>query len=235
VQAFTTTREQGASLAPFDRANLAHHVGDDINTVRYNRMILALQFNIPSPLIWLNQTHSDILLERSDSCDTNLNGIEADGIWTKNPNLVCTVMTADCLPLLLTDTKGTIVAAIHCGWRGIAKGIIEKTLMQMRLNTNSDIIVWMGPAIGPSLYEVGSDVYNIFVNNDYIYEQAFSRIAETPKYLMNIYQLARLKLRQYNVYGVYGGEYCTILNNNLFYSFRKEGSTGRMATSIWIS
>jgi YfiH family protein len=233
IQAFTTSREQGASSPPFGRANVAQHVGDNINTVRLNRMVLQQQFNIPSTLVWLDQTHSNIVIELKNK--NTPENIEADGAWTQDIGQACVVMTADCLPLLLTDSRGTVVAAVHCGWRGIARGIIEKSLLQLRLNTNNDLIAWMGPAIGAKAYEVGAEVYRIFVDENYTYHQAFLPIFGTDKYLLDIYQLARLKLGQSGVKAIYGGDYCTVMNNDKFYSFRKEGNTGRMATVIWIN
>tara|TARA_R110002110_G_scaffold166602_2_gene367313 strand:- start:70464 stop:71090 length:627 start_codon:yes stop_codon:yes gene_type:complete len=208
-------------------------VGDNINTVRLNRMVLQQQFNLSSTLVWLNQTHSNTVIELKNPHKPE--SLEADGAWTQEVGQACVVMTADCLPLLLTDTGGTVVAAVHCGWRGIANNIIEQSVLQLRLNTNNDLMAWMGPAIGAEVYEVGGDVYHTFVEQDYTYHQAFFPIVGTQKYWLDMYQLARLKLSQSGINAVFGGKYCTVRNNDKFYSFRKEGTTGRMATAIWIN
>ena len=153
VFAASTTRQGGVSQAPFDTFNVAHHVGDSPDDVQKNRVILRETLALPSEPLWLNQTHSN-------SVSTGGN-CEADAAYTREPNTPLVIMTADCLPILLCDTEGTEVAAIHAGWRGLAHGVIENTLKHFSAKPEN-ILAWLGPAIGPSAFEVGQDVYDAF-------------------------------------------------------------------------
>ena len=232
VKAFTTTREAGLSRKPFDKGNVAHHVGDDIVTVTLNRLALQQRYNLNPKLTWLNQTHSDKVFELTKPQSHYLDG---DGVWTRNNNLSCIVMTADCLPLLLCDTAGSLVAAVHCGWQGMAKGIIQHTIDQIRPFASGQILAWLGPAIGPGAYEVGKDVYDLFVEQDVIMHQAFIPHRKPGKWLADIYMIARVKLYQLGIEQVYGGEHCTYSDAKRFYSYRREKNTGRMATVITLN
>jgi YfiH family protein len=159
--------------------------------------------------------------------------MEADAAYSDRPGVVCAVLTADCLPLLVCDRAGTQVAAIHAGWRGLARGVIEASLDQFT-GPPDQILVWLGPAIGPAAYEVGAEVRQAFVDPDPQAAAAF--VATRPGHgLMDIYSLARQRLAGLGVTQVYGGDHCTYTGAESFYSYRREGVTGRMASLIWLS
>lgn len=227
VKTLITTRQGGISLAPFDSNNLGDHVGDNPHHVAYNRKILAKK--VKHDIVWLNQTHSTIVLPlRQDSIHEQVN---ADASFSDTPKTPCCVMTADCLPLLVTNFSGTKVAAIHGGWRGLAGGIIENTLSHFQ-ESPSQLMAWLGPAIGPRQFEVGQDVVDIFVHRDTDNKRCF--LPHGSKYLADIYQLARNILQAYGVIQISGGNYCTVEQEEEFFSYRRDGQTGRMASLIWI-
>ena len=225
----TTTRLGGVSKSPFNSLNLAHHVGDDPDSVKTNREILRRDWLIPSEPYWLNQTHSTDVIEIDDKT------IERDGdaAWTCQQETVCAVMTADCLPLLLYQGNPDRVAAIHAGWRGLEAGVIENTVAAMSDNPES-IQAWLGPAIGPSSFEVGSEVREAFIGNDKGCVDCFRPSTNDGKYMANIYHLAKRRLNALGITEITGGDYCTVLDQELFYSYRRDGQTGRMATLIWL-
>lgn len=190
---------------------------------------LQTLLNIPSEPIWLKQTHSNTPVEAI----SENRGIIADASFATQPNQVCVVFTADCLPLLICNRSGTHVAAVHAGWRGLASGIIENTIKSLNQPSN-DLLVWLGPAIGPTKFEVGKDVYDAFTSRHAEADKAFIPINE-GKWLANLYQLATLRLQLLGITEIYGGDHCTHLQNDLFYSYRRDkGQTGRMANLIWI-
>jgi len=222
VRAVTTTVEFG---------NLATHVEDDINRVMRNRQQLLQTLHLKHEPIWLKQTHSDRVLEVNHRSHFDM---DADGAITTEPLVPCVVLTADCLPLLLCDTDGTVVGAVHCGWRGILAGIIEKAVAKMAIHAKSEIIAWMGPAIGMQAYEVGQEVYDVFVNENKAASYAFKATPTPGKFLMDMEHLARQRLQNIGVSGIYGGGHCTYTEKDRFYSFRRNKVTGRMATLIWL-
>jgi len=223
VRAITTTRECG---------NLATHVEDNEQVVLRNRQQLMQQLHLKHEPIWLIQTHSDRVVEVNSR--SGRKAIDADGAITTQVQLPCVVLTADCLPLLLCDTDGTVVGAVHCGWRGILAGIIEKAVDAMAAHAKGDIIAWMGPAIGPQMFEVGGEVRDQFVAVDRAASHAFKAIGTPGKFVANIEHLAGLRLQATGVTGIYGGGHCTYTEQDRFYSYRREGKTGRMATLIWL-
>ena len=162
--------------------------------------------------------------------------LNGDASYTKDKNIVCAVQTADCLPLLVTNKKGTVVAAIHAGWRGLLNGVIENTIHKMNMPPN-ELLVWLGPAISQKHFEVGADVKNSFCEKDQEAEKAFRSISD-QKWLANIYYLAKLRLKTSGVMEIYGGsvmdDYCTFANELDYFSYRRDGETGRMASLIWI-
>lgn len=228
VKALTTTRHGGISKAPYDTLNLAAHVGDDPEAVKANRQILIEECNLPSEPVWLNQVHSTIAINANVITDIPT----ADASFTNRRNIVCAVLSADCLPLLICDKAGTVVSAIHAGWRGLAHGIIEATISKLPAK-HEDLLVWLGPAIGPSMFEVGVDVVKEFTHYDPAAIDAFIILSST-KWLANIYQLATLRLKKLGITHIYGGEHCTYTEQNTFYSFRRNHNTGRMASLIWM-
>lgn len=237
VRALTTTRLGGASLPPYDSFNLGCHVGDSTSHVQKNRNKLAAQCKLPNNRFqWLNQVHGDL------ACEALVDGVvrEADASFTHKRNTVCVIMTADCLPVLLCDKQGRQVAAVHAGWRGLASGIIESTLAAFPQPL--DVSAWLGPAIGPSAFEVGGDVVDAFtrlsMSDEYalLTKQAFVPHASIKgKWLADLYLLARIRLQSLGVADIYGGEYCTWDNKSKFYSYRRSGVTGRMASLIWLT
>ena len=205
--------------------NLADHVDDRLDHVNKNRELIAQTLDIQQP-VWLKQVHSTKVVDAS----VGIHHAEADAIYTDQANTVCTVLTADCLPLLFCNQQATVVAAAHAGWRGLANGVIENTVDAIQQN-NKDLMVWLGPAIGPDCFEVGQDVVDAFVSKDKNAKAAFSRV-DSEHYLADIYQLARLRLQRSGIEDIYGGGLCSY-NDARFFSFRQEAKTGRMASLIW--
>ncbi len=229
IKAFSTTRVGGVSEAPFYSNNLGMHVGDDVNRVAQNRAKLALE--LPQLPLWLDQQHTTVVVNNPpEQCSQT--AIIADGSFTQLPNTVCCVMTADCLPILLTDKQGTQVAAVHAGWRGLCDGIIENAVAKFSGNPE-DILAWFGPAIGPLAFEVGEDVLNQFCHHYPSDKDCFKPHGD--RFLANIYQLATNRLNRLGIFDISGGELCTYQQQDLFFSYRREGQTGRMASLIWIN
>lgn len=224
IQAGTTLRRGGVSKAPYDSFNLASHVGDESEAVEQNRRLL----NLPNAPQWLEQIHSTaaVLLPCKDDIP------KADASYTSKINTVCVVMTADCLPVLITDKEGSCVAAIHAGWRGLCDGVIEATIKKLPAAAEN-LLVWLGPAIGPDVYEIGEEVYDAFTKRDNEAKRAFTVTSE-QHWLFDIYHLAKLRLNRVGVDNIYGGEHCTLTEKEDFFSYRRDGVTGRTASMIWI-
>lgn len=226
VRAAVTLRTGGVSRGPYASWNLATHVGDDTDAVACNRQILRQRLDLPSEPVWLKQVHGNRVI-RADAphpCPPH-----ADGSFTSSPNVVCSVLTADCLPILLTD--GNTVAAIHAGWRGLLAGIIAQALTVP--SWQNPPMAWLGPAIGPEAFEVGAEVRTAYLALDPQLAAAFYPHGE--RYLADIYQLARILLKQHGVSAIYGGGFCTCRDRDRFFSHRRDGVCGRMATLIWRS
>ncbi len=224
IKAGTTLRQGGVSQTPYDSFNLATHVGDDPKAVQQNRILLGL----PDDTQWLEQIHSTRVVKLPNT----ENVPKADASYTSERNIVCVVMTADCLPVLITDKEGSCVAAIHAGWRGLCDGIIEETINNLPVAAGN-LLVWLGPAIGPDVYEIGEEVYDAFTLNDIEAKQAFTPTSE-QHWLFNIYQLAKLRLNRIGVEQIYGGNHCSLTEKEDFFSYRRDDVTGRMASMIWI-
>lgn len=228
IKAYTTTRIGGVSQNNFTSFNLAAHVEDDITAVNKNRVLLRKQLGLPNEPLWLTQVHGIEAVQ----AELYQNTVIADASYTQKSNTVCTVLTADCLPVLICDRTGTCVAAIHAGWKGLAAGVIEATLEKLPVNTK-DLLAWLGPAIGSTAFEVGEDVINLFIKHEQQAEQAFKSF-KNNKWLANIYLLAKQRLMQLGVDSIYGGEFCTYTQAEKFFSYRRDKQTGRMASLIWI-
>ena len=226
VKALQTNRHSGASLAPYHSLNLGSHVNDNPMHVAQNRQLLS-QY-LPSEPVWLNQVHG---INVVDAAQTDCVP-DADASFTTRKNVVCVTMTADCLPILVCDTAGTTIASIHAGWRSLCDGVIEATIAKMQINS-SDLLAWLGPAIGPNTFEVGAEVRAQFVAKDAKAELAFKKHGD--KYLADIYQIATQRLNNLGVKQIYGGDRCTFTDKDQFFSFRRDGATGRMATLIWLA
>jgi len=232
IKALTTTRQGGFSKNPFNGFNLAEHVNDDPLAVLANRQQLKSQMSLPQEPVWLHQVHSTTVVNIDNH--SNQDPITADASYATKSNIVCCVMTADCLPILICDKNAHFVMAIHAGWRGLVDGIIENALNQMSMSPD-DILVWLGPAIGANVYEVGNEVLELFLQQDKTYATGFLPSARAGHWFMDIYHLARLRFRLLGISNIFGGQYCTYQNSELFYSYRRDGVTGRMASLIWIS
>ena len=226
VKSLQTTRVGGVSIASYDSLNLGGHVGDDALKVAANRQLLSPY--VPSEPLWLNQVHGTVVVNAAiTSCQP-----DADASFTRAPNVVCATMTADCLPVLLCDEAGTVVAAVHAGWRGLCDGVIEAAVAAMQTPPKS-LMAWLGPAIGPNAFEVGIEVRAAFMLHNNDAELAF-RPAADSKWLGDIYLLAKQRLHKLGVTRIYGGGLCTYTDQARFFSFRRDGATGRMASLIWL-
>lgn len=226
VRALVTTRAGGASRPPYDSLNLGDHVGDDPAAVSENRR--RLRAFLPDEPKWLIQVHGTAVAK----VDELQGAAEADAAVAFNPDKVCAVLTADCLPVLFCDRRGTRVASAHAGWRGLSAGVLEATVAAMQCEP-ADILAWMGPAIGPQAFEVGEEVLAAFVRDLPAAVAAF--VPRQPgKWLADIYELARLRLARAGVREVHGGGFCTHSDSVRFYSYRRDRTTGRMASLIWL-
>ena len=238
VRAFTSCRRGGFSLPPHDSFNLAQHVGDDQRLVDKNRQLLPNYQNFT----WLNQTHSNICIDLGMNQGLEDAEMQADACLSIKKNQVCAVMTADCLPVLLCDQQGTCVAAVHAGWRGLADGVIENTVLKMPLNPNR-LMAWMGPAISQRNFEVGGEVKEAFIH----YPQAFRQNNHTTedKYFADLYYIAKQKMLALGITQIFGGEYCTYQQSDLFFSHRRAShqaaiddipiaTTGRIVSAIYL-
>ena len=229
VRAAVTTRVGGSSAKPYDSFNLALHVGDNPQAVATNRAQLHAALKLPAEPLWLRQVHGVTVVDAAaGKAET-----EADGSFATRPGVVCAVLTADCLPVLLCNRAGTKVAALHAGWRGLAEGVIEAGVAALA-EPGNELLAWLGPAIGPEAFEVGAEVRAAFVALDSAATNAF-RARPGGKYLADIYQLARQRLAALGVTAVYGGGLCTVGDDARFYSYRRDGVTGRMVSLIWIA
>lgn len=229
VRAVCTTRHGGVSETPFDSLNLGDHVGDNPYMVARNRLLVGEVLHLPTEPLWLRQVHGVAVC----GMDTPACYPEADASVAFAPNQVCVVMTADCLPVLFCDKAGTRIAAAHAGWRGLEAGVLERTIAAMQCDP-SDVLAWMGPAIGATAFEVGDEVRTAFMQHDAAAAQAFQATGQDGKWLADIYWLARQRLNAVGVSEISGGEYCTYSDAERFFSYRRDGQTGRMAALIWL-
>lgn len=229
VKAIVTTRLGGVSAPPFDGFNLALHVGDAAEAVLSNRARLQSVLNTPAAPQWLEQVHGVEVVQASAGAPAAC----GDAVITNSVGLPCAVLTADCLPVLLCDRQGAQVAAVHAGWRGLARGVIEATLKRFD-RPAADILAWLGPAIGPKHFEVGEEVRTDFVAQQSSAIAAFQPSQRAGHWMADLYQLARLRLAAAGVKQVYGGDFCTFSDTQRFFSYRRAAVTGRMASLIWI-
>lgn len=226
VRALITTRAGGTSMGAYASLNLGDRVGDDATAVAQNRA--ALRRLLPADPVWLRQVHGTRVVDATAEC----RGQEADGSVARAPQQVCAVLTADCLPVLLADVRGTVVGIAHAGWRGLAAGVIENTVRAMAI-VPASVVAYLGPAIGAGAYEVGADVLEVFVASDPRAGQAFAPTGK-GKFMADLYLLARQRLANLGCTRIHGGGYCTFSDARRFYSYRRDGPTGRMATLVWM-
>lgn len=227
VRAAVTTRCGGESRPPYEQFNLATHVGDDPARVARNRERLVAELQLPSAPAWLSQVHGTRVVRLGAGA---AEGVEADGCWTDERGVACAVLTADCLPVLLCDPRGGRVAAVHAGWRGLAAGVLEAAAAEA--GADGDWLAWLGPAIGPAHFQVGPEVCDAFVDRDPGAAVAFAPGPQGRAY-GDLFELARRALGRVGVTRVSGGGICTFRERSRYYSFRRDGATGRFASLIW--
>ena len=235
VQALQTTRRGGTSVGSYESFNLGDHVGDAPLAVERNRILLEPL--LPSEPVWLKQVHGISVVDAADAACCP----EADACVSAHPGAVCVVMTADCLPLLLCDQNGSVVAAVHAGWRGLCDGVIEQTAQAMKVPSDT-LMAWLGPAISAQAFEVGDEVRDAFMSRQPEAATAFvpfspetQKAGTGKKWQADIYKLARLRLQALGITQIYGGDLCTHTDRASFFSYRRDGVTGRMGTFIWLA
>lgn len=251
VHAATTTRAGGVSPAPWDSLNLGMSTGDDPARVAENHRRLAAALELPTAPCWLRQVHGNRVVKLDEGAavpardrhpgqrsGTGTSGRdvdppEADAAWTDRPGAVCAVLTADCLPVVLCTRSGDAVAAVHCGWRGLAAGVLTAAIRAMP-GDPGNLLAWLGPAIGPEVYEVGPEVRRAFSARHEDTAQAFRPASRWNHFLCDLYAIAHLELDAAGVHDVHGGGFCTHRDAGRFYSYRRDGETGRMATVVWV-
>ncbi len=238
VKSLVSTRMGGVSHYPFESLNLGDHVGDQVADVLANRAIFIQQ--LPAEPLWLMQTHSALVSTPQSRLLMHGKEITADASVTNIHDEVLVIMTADCLPVLFTNSSATVIGAAHAGWRGLCAGVLENTvaeLLKLSEDKNpANLMAWLGPAIGPESFEVGEDVVSAFADSGTpVAENSFKALPNKPgKYLANIYQLATGRLENCGIRLVSGGGYCTVRDQERFFSYRRDGQTGRFASAIWI-
>ncbi len=227
VKSLVSTRQGGVSCGGYAGLNLGDHVGDHRINVTKNRALLRAQ--LPSEPVWIQQVHGTTVV----NADEVHGAVKADATVARQAHHICAILTADCLPVLLCAHDGSVVGAAHAGWRGLAAGILEQTVSAMA-HPAGQIMAWLGPAIGPESFEVGNEVRLAFVSDLPESTHAF-RSHGKGKWLADLYQLARLRLLRAGVTQVFGGGLNTYRDSDKFYSYRRDGTTGRMASLIWIA
>jgi hypothetical protein len=230
-----TTRQFGESKAPYAYFNTADHVDDKPRQVALNRQRIEQELALLKPVQWLQQVHGTEVVDARPDGQVAV----ADAVYSNTAGQACAVMTADCLPVLFCNSQGTEVAAAHAGWRGLAAGVLEATAQRFSAPA-TELMAWFGPAIGPDQFEVGEEVLDSFLaaenaGQHEAIRSAFSRSqSQAKRYYANLYHLAELRLRAIGVTKFYGGHWCTFSEKELFYSYRRENVTGRMASIIYI-
>ena len=231
VKAFSTTRQGGLSGSVYGSFNIGAHVGDSERCVNLNRQKLCDDLGLPSDPVWLSQIHGTEVINLdalTDGAADRSTAFNADGTYSSRKSTVCVVMTADCLPLLLTDREGTQVAAVHVGWRGLAKGIIENAVAQFTC-TASNVIAWAGPCIGPDKFEIGDDVRQQLGGSHDCYSTS-----DDNTLLANLHRLCGQRLKALGVEDYVYTKACTYSDSEQYFSYRRDGECGRMASLIWI-
>ncbi|MDK1024958.1 MAG: peptidoglycan editing factor PgeF [Gammaproteobacteria bacterium] len=224
VCSVVTVRRGGKSLGPFAGFNLATHVGDDAQNVVANRKLLINELQLQQEPVWLDQMHGNRVVEAGSQLLP-----KADGIFTTQSKHPVAILVADCVPILLCDKEGTRIGAVHAGWKGLAGGVINSLVK--KLGYSRELIAWLGPAIGPCHYEVGSDVIDAFGFDSGL---AVKKVKKS-KWKMDMWEIARHQLKQVHVNEIYGGGVCTYCRGEDFFSYRRDGVTGRNAVIIWLN
>lgn len=227
IRAGTSIRTGGYSKAPYNELNIAHHVGDNPDDVKKNREALSDYLQLQSEPVWLKQTHSSNII----SIDNTSGNRQADASFTKQKHKVCVIMTADCVPILLCNKDGTKIAAVHAGWRGICSGIIEKSLNAF--SEPETVIAWIGPCISQEYYEVGIDVYENCLRQSHLLKNAFEQ-TNASHWQVNLVKIVRILMEKERVGLIHECGLCTYKMDEMFYSYRRDGTTGRAASMIWM-
>jgi hypothetical protein len=228
VHALTTTRVGGVSSAPYDSFNLGDHVGDDPNAVKMNRALMRQALKLPGEPVWLQQVHGVDVVDAAMATP----GVSADGAWTDRRGVVLAILTADCLPVFLCNRAGTKIALLHAGWRGLSAGVIEAGVRALGV-PGEELLSYLGPAIGPAAYEVGDEVREAFAGYDARAGAAFLPRGN-GRWAADLYGLAQMRLHALGVVDVQYEDRCTCGERELFFSYRRDGATGRMASLIWL-
>ena len=227
VKAFVTLRGNGCSTSPYDSFNLSLSVGDTDANVKKNREILRKL--LPDEPRWLKQVHGTTIVE----ADTVLSPLEADASFSRHDNIVCALMIADCIPVLICDKQATVVAAVHAGWRGLLNGILEKSIKGLNIDL-SNLLVYLGPAIGAGAFEIGQDVYDKIISQPSFQEGEILKHPKSNKWYADLISIARNRLTAIEVKNIFESKLCTFNNPNSFFSHRRSNPTGRMAACIWL-
>lgn len=228
IRAACTTRGGGVSAGPYAGLNMGRSGGDDPAAVSENRRRVDAALQLPGEPCWIRQVHGARVVRMPDEGPEP----EADASYSLRPGAVCAVQAADCLPVLFCDRAATVVAAAHAGWRGLCGGVLEATVAALPVPPG-ELLAWLGPAIGPEAFEVGGEVREQFLAVDPAAAQAF-RAGAAGKHYADLFLLARQRLRRAGVSAVYGGGISTYADPRRFYSYRRDGVTGRMAALIWL-
>ena len=233
VRAAFTLRSGGVSEPPFDTLNLGAHVGDDARAVARNRRLLSDALRLPAEPVWMEQVHGiEVLdLDQPSSAGQAASITGADAAFTRREGNVCVVQVADCLPVLLSARDGSVVAVAHAGWRGLATGVLEATVLRLAIEPR-ELIAWLGPAIGPAHFEVGDEVRRAFLAHDAAASSAFIANAR-GRWQCDLAALARARLAALGITAVFGGNWCTYADASRFFSYRRDGRCGRMAALVW--
>ncbi|HEX5206553.1 MAG TPA: peptidoglycan editing factor PgeF [Steroidobacteraceae bacterium] len=232
IRAAFTLRAGGVSLPPFDTFNIGAHVGDDPNAIAGNRARLREHLALPAEPLWLQQVHGQRVVDLDRQTSRDSFG-PADAAVTRSSGRVCAIQVADCMPVLFAAKDGSVVGAAHAGWRGLAAGVLESTVLAMKVPAG-ELIAWMGPAIGPAHFEVGEEVRTAFLAADSGASAAFAA-NERGRWQCDLYALAGRRLAALGVSAVHGGGWCTYADAGRFFSYRRDGRCGRMAALIWRS
>jgi len=230
VRFLSTSRflDGASSKGNFDNFNLALHVADERGAVLANRDLLLRHYNLPSEPVWINQTHSNLII----NADSVSSIVDADASYSKKIGTVCGVLTADCLPIFICNKKGTSVGIAHAGWRGLVNGIIESLIESFDCNSE-DLIVHLGPAISKLSFEVGGEVKAQFISKNKNFESCFTYL--NNKYYLDLYDAARVVLKSFGISSISGGDRCTYNESDQYFSYRRDGKySGRMAHLIWM-
>ena len=230
VKLLSTPRflDGGNSQGDFKNFNLALHVNDNENAALLNRSLLVDHYNLPSQPKWINQTHSKICVD----ADEIVSVVNADASYSKKNGTVCAILTADCLPVFVSNKEGTVVGIAHAGWRGLADGVIESLIDSFKYK-GEDLVAHLGPAISQLSFEIGGEVKSKYLDKSILFESCFTIL--NGKHYLDLYHAARVILGGYGIDAISGGEHCTYKESDQYFSYRRDGiNSGRMAHLIWM-